>query len=1246
MKKSIIHTLCFLFAIGNIQTALAQNVTVDQFLQEISSSEGLSSSDISDYVVNNNHISARSGIEHYYVVQRYTGIDIYNTQSSFHTSPDGSLFRYNSSFIDNVAGRAVGNTPTLSHTQAIQSVINNFGYDGSQFPLEIEVQEGREQVRVFSGGSISQDNIPVKLMYYQRANGELHLCYDMNINEVDFTDWWSLKVDAMTGEIVDQINWTVECNFEHDDQGRHVCADDHVCSDFKTVKSEATKSSNAATSAMTSSYNVYPDPVESPNHGSRTLISDPENLNASPFGWHDTNGIAGAEFTTTIGNNVRAQDDENGNNGTGFSPNGGTALNFDFPIDFTMAPTLSRSASLTNLFYWNNLNHDIWYEYGFDEVSGNFQENNYGNGGAGSDSVNADGLDGSGTNNANFSTPPEGGNPRMQMFLWTPSALTLTNINNPAEIAGGINGVLANFGAATYNVTGNVVVADDGGVDSTLACSALVNNTAITGNIALIDRGTCQFGVKALNAQNAGAVAAIICQNTGDAPIAMGPGTEGASVTIPSIMISREDCDSIKVYLPNVDITMSRTNSNVNIDGSFDNVIIGHEYGHGISIRLTGGANNSGCLNNSEQMGEGWSDWFGMMTTIEPGDDGTEGRGVGTYAISQPTIGDGIRAFPYSTDLSVDPRTYGDVASAGLPHGVGSIWCAMLWDLTWDLIDEHGFDPDLYNGTGGNNIAMELVVEALKLQPCNPGFVDGRDAILDADLALNSGNNACLIWGAFAKRGLGLNASQGSSNSSTDGTEDFTVPTFCDIIEVEKTVDKSAVIVGDVLTYTLTFENSTTVTQNNVSITDTLASCLDYVAGSATNGLTHSNGIVSINGANIAPSTTETYTFQTIVDPTITSINVDFLDDVENGSSNWTFFNDNPNEVPWQVDGSNPFAGTSSFFAENDGNLDIKVLTLASALQVSSTSELRFWHTYNTLANLDGGRVEISTDNLKTWIDLGNNFTQNGYDNNFIDVGTGTPQPSFGGQNNTAYVQTIADLSQYAGQSIHVRFLAFFTGDPIGTGWNIDDIEITDTGAKIIDNIAHFIAPTNGLDTLVSIPQTTSIILGTCSDGIQNGTETGIDVGGPCTAPPTPCDFDITINANPATGGTVQVQNQITSSVNITGNTNYFASSILLENDFEVTIGTEFLADINPCTPFKDDSELALKLVSTGGTNNQQQTVIDVNIPIAGKYTLQLIQQDGKVILLPTQEFEKGVHRINVETEESFVPSKIDMIKE
>ena len=68
---------------------------------------------------------------------------------------------------------------------------------------------------------------------------------------------------------------------------------------------------------------------------------------------------------------------------------------------------------MTNLFYFCNIMHDFVYGLGFTESAGNFQTNNFGRGGTGNDSVRAEAQDGSGTNNANFATPPEGSRPKV-----------------------------------------------------------------------------------------------------------------------------------------------------------------------------------------------------------------------------------------------------------------------------------------------------------------------------------------------------------------------------------------------------------------------------------------------------------------------------------------------------------------------------------------------------------------------------------------------------------------------------------------------------------------------------------------------------------------------------------------------------------------------------------------------------------------------------------------------------------------
>jgi hypothetical protein len=99
----------------------------------------------------------------------------------------------------------------------------------------------------------------------------------------------------------------------------------------------------------------------------------------------------------------------------------------------------------------------------------------------------------------------------------------------------------------------------------------------------------------------------------------------------------------------------------------------------------------------------------------------------------------------------------------------------MLWEVYWNLVDKYGFDPDLYGGSGGNNLAIQLVIDGMKLQPCSPTFVQARDAIEDADIANNGGANRCQIWQGFAKRGLGFSATAGGTGVG-DEVEAFDLP--------------------------------------------------------------------------------------------------------------------------------------------------------------------------------------------------------------------------------------------------------------------------------------------------------------------------------------------------------------------------------------------------------------------------------------------------------------------------------------
>src|SRR6185436_9882108 len=121
----------------------------------------------------------------------------------------------------------------------------------------------------------------------------------------------------------------------------------------------------------------------------------------------------------TRGNNVDAHLDTDADDVADLPRFQGSAFRvFDFPLDLAQDPSTYRNAAVTQLFYWGNFMHDKLYELGFTEAAGNFQTDNFARGGLGGDAVEADAQDGSGVNNANFSTPPDGSAGRMQMYIF------------------------------------------------------------------------------------------------------------------------------------------------------------------------------------------------------------------------------------------------------------------------------------------------------------------------------------------------------------------------------------------------------------------------------------------------------------------------------------------------------------------------------------------------------------------------------------------------------------------------------------------------------------------------------------------------------------------------------------------------------------------------------------------------------------------------------------------------------------
>ncbi len=723
-------------------------------------------SDIAEWNISDDYIDETTGIEHLYIQQKYHNIIVYNAISVF-AIKENKIHYFKAGLIDSLAKKVNADKPSITSLNAIDLALNHLGKTDF-LPAKLIDNDIANNRYHYSNPDISKSPIKVQLVYRQLKE-RIILSWDVSIDMKGENHWWNIRVNAVTGKIVDQNDYTVEC-FKNDFS---------PFTESNKIDSEISlESSNVVPPSPTiiPDYNVFPYPIEAPTFGSRSLLIDPSNASASPYGWQDVNGIAGAEYTITRGNNVYAYEDANNDNLPGYSPNGGANLHFSFPLQANVTPITNQDASLTNLFYDNNTIHDYLYQLGFTEAAGNFQQNNYGKGGIGGDYVKAEGFDGSGANNANFSTPPDGSSGRMQMYLWNGNTAVCTSLNlSSSTFSGGMN-----TGTATYNpvstLTANLILVNDNVGTFSDGCSTVLNN--IAGKIAVIDRGTCSFIVKTQGALAAGAVGVIIINNTtGSAPAMSGSPTQ----TIPTVSISQADGVILKNALlaGSVSGTIATCNSAYQIDGSFDNGVVGHEYGHGVSNRLTGGPSQTSCLTNGEQGGEGWSDWLALIMTIKSGDHGTDSRGMATYAAGQTKFGNGIRRYPYSTNMSINPQTYASLALSAEVHNVGEIWCDVIWDMSWLLIDQYGFSNNPSTISSGNNIAIKLVLEGMKLQPCGPGFLDARDAILAADALLYNNAHRCLIWTAFARRGMGANALQGSATTTGDETQGFLMPAYC-----------------------------------------------------------------------------------------------------------------------------------------------------------------------------------------------------------------------------------------------------------------------------------------------------------------------------------------------------------------------------------------------------------------------------------------------------------------------------------
>jgi len=418
--KPVIIIFCFITQV-NITYAQKNYEKAVEYFKETAKENKFSPDDLSELIVTDQYISKKSGIEHFYLKQALKGIEVNSSNSSIHFTKENTVLVAHYKLISNYKSNIDRTEPVLSAIEAIEEVAKQLGLESPKNIEVVEKEQGLNKKGVYKGGGISAENIPFKLVYQPQKDGSIVLAWDLIISEIKEDNLWHFQIDASTGKLLGQTSLVDNCKHNNDN------ADGHSCEYSSNYNKRNNNNLNAGLLAP-SSYEVFNLPLESPDEGLRTIVINPADATASPDGWHLLNN------TTTFGNNVDAFIPNEIGTADDYRPDGGANLQFiNYPIDLSMNPALYQDAGVTNAFYIANKVHDILFHYGFDEVSGNFQEVNYTSLGEDSDNVRIN-VQNDVKCNASFSTQPDGTNGTMRLYVCSRGELKDGGFNNTTII--------------------------------------------------------------------------------------------------------------------------------------------------------------------------------------------------------------------------------------------------------------------------------------------------------------------------------------------------------------------------------------------------------------------------------------------------------------------------------------------------------------------------------------------------------------------------------------------------------------------------------------------------------------------------------------------------------------------------------------------------------------------------------------------------------------------------------------------
>ena len=847
-------------------------ISARRFLSERSDLFRLDQNEVDDLKLTRRHRSAHNGVTHLSLQQQVNGIEVFQGEMSLHLDRQGAVIAADGELIPAAAGKALSARPALSAAAALQLAARDAGVEIVSLTASRLQADRADAAQTFERSAGFDRDVEARLVYFPVSSDQLRLGWQFVLWMKDAPDVYLSVIDAERGSLLYRYNLTAY--------------DENPLKPHGPVFTGESPRPN------------LPRRAALPSVAGRTDLP----FHAAPFNGLPTFSAGDVHFDWWGGlpadnltsNNASVALDPDADNLPDAPLLKAVDGNFTFPLDLTKSADDddNQRAAQVNLFYWINRYHDILYSFGFTETAGNFQVRNFNRGGMEGDAIAGDVQDGSGTNNANFTTPPDGGAGRVQMYLWS---------GNPPT------------------------------------------------------------------------------------------------------------------------------------DSALDQTVILHELTHGLTNRLVGNATGLGAL-QSAGMGEGWSDYFALALLSQPGDDPN-----GAYPLAQYVSGNyqqGIRHYPYSADLKINPLTFGQIARNTQVHAVGEIWCSLLWDVRAALIRQDGFSE-------GQRQSLQLVVDGLKLTPRTPSFIEARNAILLADRINNGGANQCLLWRAFARRGLGYSASTTDATDAAPVEAFDTVPWCSDTASIR--LDRDSYLNGETMQIALNDHNAAEPVRVQISSSVT--------GDSETLALTRDDntpgrfiGAMRVVAARAAPGDGELQASVSSGDQIMVTYHdakndsggfddlrvssgvarekTVFEDTVESGNQGWI------TNGAWGITRSRAVSGTHCWTDSPGRNYyNAESSWLASPLfDLSGMSEvtLSFAHSLLLDNGLDACLVEYSTDDGATWLRA---------------QAFNVTQPEF----SPARVR-LRGLDGQARARLRFRLQSDLQG--AADGWYIDDIRITARSAN------------------------------------------------------------------------------------------------------------------------------------------------------------------------------------------------------